>query len=285
MTSLGTKYPVGAPPETGIEDLRRLELFTELGMVSSEEQRATFGEIALSAHAPLYDGEIRLNIASTDDDFRDKSMRMILEYIDRVRDLPNLKKINMHPAPRRWLYEDHPGWREGDYGRMIDGIREIAEYVAGSDLEVVLENNTSRWEGIPDDIPAEDVDWTSKTVSYGSAPEEWAQVCEDVDRPNVWLCLDSSHACTYAHTIADEDKRADVLMAYLAKPHLIRHVHWNDNYVYDLRGRNDSHALLGKGTMPAEFHRAIKALDATLMIEHFYGIEELEEELGYIAQL
>ena len=74
-------------------------------------------------------------------------------------------------------------------------------------------------------------------------------------------------------------------MGFLARPDLIRHVHWNDNYLHDPRGRVDSHALIGKGSLPKEMHRAIKTLDAMLHIEHFYTIEGLEEELEYIAQL
>jgi hypothetical protein len=74
-------------------------------------------------------------------------------------------------------------------------------------------------------------------------------------------------------------------MGFLAKPHLIRHVHWSDNYLYDTRGRNDSHASVGQGSLPIEMHRAIKGLDATLLLEHFYSIEELEEELEYIDRL
>ncbi len=74
-------------------------------------------------------------------------------------------------------------------------------------------------------------------------------------------------------------------MSFLSIPELIKHVHWNDNYLYEARGRNDSHALLGKGTLPLEMHKAIKSLEATILLEHFYSIEELEKELEFIASL
>ena len=74
-------------------------------------------------------------------------------------------------------------------------------------------------------------------------------------------------------------------MSFVSRPELIKHVHWNDNYLYDTRGRTDSHALLGKGTLPLDLHRAIKSLDATIVIEHFYSVGELEEELEFIAAL
>jgi hypothetical protein len=56
---------------------------------------------------------------------------------------------------------------------------------------------------------------------------------------------------------------------------------------YDAFGTvgNDSHANVGQGSLPIEMHRAIKGLDATLLLEHFYSIEELEEELEYIDRL
>ena len=73
--------------------------------------------------------------------------------------------------------------------------------------------------------------------------------------------------------------------AFLEKPDLIRHVHWSDNYLYDQRGRNDSHLSVGKGTLPTEMHRRIKRLDATILLEHFYTFEELAEELEYIDSL
>ena len=69
------------------------------------------------------------------------------------------------------------------------------------------------------------------------------------------------------------------------KPHLIRHVHWSDNYLYDTRGRNDSHASVGKGSLPTELHRGIKRLDAVILLEHFYTIDELEQELEYVTAL
>ena len=285
MSSVGTKYPLSAPPEAGIEHLRRLGLGTELSTEPDDEEIATFGEIAVSAHAPLYDGDIRLNIAATDSEFRRKSMDMILGYIDRVRPLPALKKINVHPAPKRWLHENQEQGRKGDYDLMIESIRQIAAHCAKTGLELVLENNTFRWEGIDDSVLPHEVDWDKQTVSFGSAPEEWIKICEDADRSNVGLCLDTSHSCTYAQSVSDHSQRLDLIMAFLAKPDLIKHVHWNDNYLYDLRGRNDSHAVLGKGSLPTEFHQAIKGLDATLIIEHFYSIKELEEELEYITQL
>ena len=75
------------------------------------------------------------------------------------------------------------------------------------------------------------------------------------------------------------------MLAFLNRPELIRHVHWNDNYLYDDRGQNDSHAGLNRGTLPTEMHRKIKYLDATLLMEHFHGVDVLREELAFIDNL
>ena len=116
------------------------------------------------------------------------------------------------------------------------------------------------------------------------APEEWIQMCLDADHENVRLCLDSSHVCTYSHKFP-ESERENKVLKFLSRPDLIDHVHWSDNYLYDNRGRSDSHLPVGKGSLPIELHKAIKKLDATLLLEHFYTIEDLEQELDWISSL
>ena len=274
---------MSAPEKAGADNLKRLNLTTEVGW--PDLQTNTFWDLAISGHAPASKGGRPLNIAATDDKFRKISIDEFLGYVDLVRKLPRLKQVNMHPPPRQWLDESEVAVRQSEYGLMIDGFRQIAAAAATWGIEIVLENSTVDWAHIRDDISAEHADWGSVNVDFGVAPEEWIQICEDVSRENFALCLDTSHACTHAHTISVMERRAEIVMAYVSKPDLIRHVHWNDNFLYDSRGRADSHALLGKGTMPVDLHKVVKGLDATLLIEHFYTVEDLEEELEYIAQL
>ena len=269
----------------GIENLRRLDLTTEAKIYFGTDEIRPFSDLTISGHAPLLRDGMRLNYAATDGDFRQMSIDEFLAYVDMARQFPRLKQINIHFSPKQWLDETQLAGRYGDYDRHIDGIRQIADYAARWGIEIVLENNNAYFDGIADEVPADQIDWSDRNQAFGASPEEWVQVCEDVGRPNVALCLDSSHACTYAHTFADPERREAAVMAFLAKPDLIKHVHWNDNYLYDARGRTDSHALLGKGSLPVELHRAIKGLDVTLLLEHFYTIEDLEEELEYIARL
>ncbi len=280
-----TKYPLSAPMAAGIENLRRLNLITEAKVYFGTAEIEPFSDMTVSGHGPLLKDGMRLNYAAKDDDFRQTSIHEFLVYVDMARRFPKLKQINIHFSPKQWFDETQLVGRDGDYNRLIDGVRQIAGYAARWGIEIVLENNNAYFDGIADDVPADHIDWSDRNQAFGASPEEWFQVCEDVGRPNVALCLDSSHACTYAHTFAEPERREAVVMAFLAKPHLIRHVHWNDNYLFDARGRTDSHELLGKGSLPVELHRAIKCLDATLLLEHFHTIEELEEELEYIDRL
>ena len=275
---------MASPFKTGLATLKRLGLKAEASMVDEIETADEFSEVMISAHAPATIGEQRINIAATDEPFRRRSIDTIVAYVEAASRYPDVRQVNIHFAPRRYVVETQPYGQEGDYDLLIDGVREIAAFAATRGIEIVMENNNAYWAELGDDVRAEDVDWSDRNGYFGQAPEEWAQTCEDVDRPNVGLCLDSSHTCTYAHTFPEEQREGRI-MAFLAKPHLIRHVHWNDNYLYDTRGRTDSHALIGKGSLPIEMHRQIKHLDATLLLEHFYSTEELEEELEFINSL
>ena len=270
--------------KTGLEVLRRLDLKCEASMSDDIETAGEFSEVLVSAHAPAQKDGQRLNVAATDEPFRRMSINHIIAYVDAVRRYPDVRQVNIHFAPKRWVDDTQTGGHEGDYSLLIDGVREIAAFAVDRGIEIVMENNNAYWTGLPEGVQAGDVDWSSRNRYFGMSPEEWSQMCEDVDRANVGLCLDSSHTCTYAHTFPEEQREARVL-AFLAKPHLIRHVHWSDNYLYDTRGRTDSHALVGKGSLPIELHRGIKYLDATLLLEHFYSVEELEEELEFVDAL
>ena len=279
------KYQLGVTSGAGVDTLRRLGLNTEASMADDIDHMDDFADVLVSAHAPaVIDEDVRLNIAATDADFRQASIRVIVDYIERAARYPNVRQINMHFAPKRWKDPEQVTGQEGDYELMIDGIREVAAFCEGHDLELVLENLNSYWSDDIKETPREQVDWSNRNQYYGMTPEEWQQIVLDVDRENVALCLDSSHVVTYAHRFPEEQREERVL-AFLSRPELIRHVHWNDNYLYDARGRTDSHAPLDKGTLPTEMHRRIKYLDATLLMEHFYGVDVLEEELAFIDSL
>ncbi len=278
------RHQLGVTSAAGLETLRRLGLNTEASMVDDIDEMDELAGVLVSAHAPAVVRGVRLNIAATDADFRKTSVQVIVDYIARAARYPNVRQINMHFAPKRWDDAVQTAGREGRYDLLIDGIRQVAAFCERHDLELVLENLNSYWSDDIKDTPHDQVDWSSRNEYFGMAPEEWQQIVLDVDRANVGLCLDSSHVVTYSHRFP-EDRREERVLAFLSRPDLIRHVHWNDNYLYDPRGRDDSHAPLDKGTLPTEMHRRIKYLDATLLLEHFYDVDVLEEELAFIDSL
>ncbi len=278
------KHQLGVTASAGVETLNRFGLNTEASMAEDIDEMAEYSDILVSAHAPAIVGDMRLNIAATDESFRKKSIEEIVDYIGRAAEYPNVKQINMHFAPKRWNGLSQSEGCEGTYDLLIDGIRQVAAFCDSRDIELVLENNNSYWTDDIIDTSHDQVDWSGRNEYFGMSPEEWQQVAVDVDRHNVGLCLDSSHVVTYAHRFPEEQREERVL-AFLSRPELIRHVHWNDNYLYDGRGRVDSHAPLNRGTLPTEMHRRIKYLDAKLLMEHFYDADVLEEELAFIDSL
>ena len=279
------KVSLSAKVSTGLDLLKSLGLTAEASMADRLDDIEEYADVLVSAHAPASKDDLRLNVAATDVQFRRESIDYITQYIARASKYPKVKQVNIHFAPRRWVEDKQTRGQEGKYGLMIDAAREISEFAGHRGIEIVMENATAKWTGIEDDVAADQVDWSDRNMYFGTAPEEWIQICTDVDRSNVGLCLDSSHVCTYAQLFSGDSKREQVALSFLDRPDLIRHVHWSDNYLYDPRGRNDSHLSVGMGTMPIEMHRRIKRLNATFLLEHFYTVEELKTELEYIEHL
>lgn len=133
----------------------------------------------------------------------------------------------------------------GRHERLVAALTTLADQAAGSDLTICVENMPAPW---------------------GYSFEEWRSLPADVDRPNVALCLDVSHAAfTARHRAAGPAAREALLWAHLdAAP--IRHVHWSDDHLVDGHGTH-LHLSLGRGSLPRAFHQAIARLPATKSLE------------------
>ncbi len=288
QNNFGTKNPISIPAKAGEKIIQKYHFGSESGVADSEnlDSFKNLKNLLTSAHAPQDIDGIRLNIASESKRFRDYSISVIKKFIDSLMFFPNIRKMNMHFPPKRWVKATQHEGNMGKYSIMIDSIFNIGSYADDHDIKLVLENLNSYWwdNEIPDDIHFDDVDWGSKNEAFGMSPEEWIQICEDVNHANVKLCLDSSHVCTYAHRFSSE-KREERVMSFLSRPELIDHVHWSDNYLYDLKGRRDSHLLVGDGSLPRNLHQKIKNLDATILLEHYYDESGLIKELDFIEKL
>jgi len=280
------KYPLAVPVKAGLKTINLFELRAETSLRDNVNDFREYADVLYSAHAPTTIGEERLNIAATDRDFRNECISVFKDYIDRCAMFPNIGQINMHFGLKNWVSETQPRGQKGDYETHIESIRTLSDYARTSGIEIVLENLNCYWalNNISDDTDFAQVNWNNSNEAFGMNPEEWIQMCLDVDRDNVQLCLDTSHVSTYGHRFPEEEREGKI-EAFLNRPDLITHVHWSDNYLYDVRGRNDSHLSVGKGSIPTDFHRRVKALEATILLEHFYTKEELHEELEYIERL
>ena len=284
MTIEIKRPPLSAMMHHPVDDIKRLGLTVEGSHTAGLEEMRPYAGVLATAHGPYKQGDMWLNPAATEEDFRQESIKTIEDFIDMTTAFPRVTQVNLHFGWVRRFAPEQTRGREGEYGLQVEAFQRIADFAAKRDKEIVLENSTVAWTGVADDTPHDQVDWSKQGLNFGTNPEEWIRICEDVGRPNVGLCLDTSHACTYSHRFP-EDERVDVLFSFFQKQELIRHVHWSDNYPYDPRGRNDSHEVLGRGTEPVEFHREIKGLDAIILLETACTVEELEEQLDFIEKL
>ena len=128
----------------------RLGLNTEgsAGIGSVKDYLIELEDVLISSHAPLYLPKykeftsIRLNYASTDDDFRIVSKNYVLSHIESASKYKNLKQVNMHPSPKYWKHTDkHTGdvsISEGDYNKLIDSIREISSFAEARGKRLML---------------------------------------------------------------------------------------------------------------------------------------------------
>ncbi|MBA12378.1 MAG: TIM barrel protein [SAR202 cluster bacterium] len=279
-------YPLAIPVKAGLELINKYKLRSETSLRDHVDDYLEYADVLFSAHAPIeIDGQ-RLNVASIDRDFREYSIDVIKTYIDKCAMFPNLTQLNLHFGYKRWFAEAQIQGRIGDYENHIMAIRDIADYASEYEIEIVMENLNSYWSAnqiLPETDPLE-IDWSDKSEPFATYPDEWISMCEDINNSNVKLCLDTSHICTYAQRFPKEDRKKEI-MKFLSRPDLINHVHWSDNYLYDIRGRNDSHLAVGSGTIPADFHKAVKSLDATILLEHYYSENQLIQELEFIDKL
>ena len=279
----GTLYPLLVPCSAGREMMERCGLGAEAPTILTDEVNGV-ADLVVTAHAPFSGMDGRYSIADVDDARRSDSIDAIRRYVEEaVHRFPSLRKINMHASPKIWVYDTH--MLKGNYDRLIDAIREIADVAAGHGLEVVVENNRAYWTTVPDSVGAAEANRDAEPDYFATGPEEWIQIQKDVDRPNVFRCLDSSHACTFAQIQPEGEAREAVMREYLEDADTLRHVHWNGNDLGTNVGRDDTHMTLGKDGLPEGLHSAIKALGATLLLEHFQSEQDLEEELEYVRSL
>ena len=207
-----------------------------------------------------------LNLAALDDALRLSSIEAVKDAIDRGEQY-GVDRMVMHTMG----IESRNGETLGTYERMIEGIRALADYAQPKGITLCVENQAQH-------IP--------HRVIYGVRAEEWIRICEDVDRSNVMLTLDTSHAACAAALLPRKEDRFAYMYEFLRCPERIGRVHWSDSKLGKCEAFYcDMHLVPGDGDLPVEFHRAIKNLDAVKTLEQKCPEEDVRRALSFIDGL
>lgn len=207
------------------------------------------------------------NLAAFDDLLRARSLEGVKAAIDRGCQYP-VKHMVMHTMG----IESLEGVTLGSYERMIEGIRELADYAGKKGVTLCIENQAQH-------VP--------HRVIYGVTAREWYQIQEDVNRENVLLTLDTSHAACAAALLPDPQKRFAYMYEFLKHPQRIGRVHWSDSRLTKAEAfYRDLHLAPGTGDLPIDLHRRIWQLDAVKTLEQTYTEEPaLRQALAFISSL
>jgi sugar phosphate isomerase/epimerase len=247
------------------------------GTVSLPE--AVAGRV-VSMHLPYSSDGARWNVGSDDEAVRRPAIDAVKRAIDAAKGLGAERGV-IHPMGiGRW-----DGAVEATWERTVDGLRELVDHARSVGLVLCLENNRLYWDGIANETAPEDADRATTNHIIGSTPQEWLGLWHAIGRHELRLCLDTSHASTYAALSSDPTRAERLLHEYLAEPELIAHVHWSDSWLCDVRGRQDAHLPVGTGTLPRSLHATVKRLAAVKHLEHKATPEQLRAEIAFIDAL
>ena len=159
----------------------------------------------------------------------------------------------------------------GCYDRQIDGIQRLAKYAKQKNVILCVENQLL--EKRNDKI-------------YGVFADDWLKIYDDVNRDNVLLTLDTSHASTSVAMIENKDERFNALYNFLKRPEIIGRVHWSDSKLTNQEALyNDMHLVVGMGDLPIDFHKKIKSLPVIKTLEQNKPEQEMEFSLNFIQNL
>lgn len=190
-----------------------------------------------------------LNIAAFDKAERERSMNELkASMICALR--YNVHEMVIHSCG----FESINGENVGEYGIMIDSFKQLADFAASFRITLCLENMILR------------ESW--KRRLYCDSAQEWYQVHADIDKPNVLLTLDTSHAASCVVTRGGMADKVKALDEFLLHPELIARVHWSDSMITNNGAHyTDMHLVPGEGDLPREFHRRVKKLSALKLLE------------------
>jgi sugar phosphate isomerase/epimerase len=208
-----------------------------------------------------------MNLAALDDELRQQSLAKLESAFDEALRYP-VDRMVMHTIG----IEREQDEIVGSYDRMISALQSFADYAARQKIILCKENQL---------MPRPE-----RRAIFGCTAKTWLQIHKDVARDNVMLTLDSSHASTSVAIFDSYEERITRLYDYLAQPELIGRIHWSDSRLKNQEALyHDMHLVPGKGDLPRDFHRKIKALDVIKLLEQKCSEEEVLEGLKFIETL
>ncbi|MCD6364541.1 MAG: sugar phosphate isomerase/epimerase [Planctomycetes bacterium] len=216
-----------------------------------------------SVHLPY----ANLNAAAVDADERRAAIQAVSEAIDTAAEFGPGPMV-MHSLGIEY---DEKGEHVGRYDLLIESLGTLADRAASHGATLCLENNL--------------VYWGRKKRCWGDSAKGWYTLRSDVDRPNVKLTLDSSHAANNTMAFDNFEERCTALKEFLAHRELIGHVHWSDSIITTDAGKTDQHLVPGKGDLPREFHQSILALKTLKLLEQNCTEAEVVEGIKFIEGL
>ena len=219
-----------------------------IGRVELRENWEEIKPFLATAHLP-YSNQNALNIASYDDKEREADIQYLKDSIVTAAAY-GARQCVLHTCGFESINEELAGC----YERMIDAMKELAQFAKNYKLLVCVENMVLRN--------------PKQRYLYGSFATQWYQIYEDVDETNVMLTLDTSHAASSVQGYKTLEDRQKHLFDFLAHPERIAHIHWSDSRIATQEALfGDLHLIPGQGDLPLEFHRQVKKLDAVRVFE------------------
>lgn len=264
--------------ETGVNYRKVMDLPSDHNALEAYEM-TSWRDLIYSVHLPFMLSDRRLSLAAIDSEWRHESFDVLRRSIGIASQL-GAAQVVVHAAPYRW-----DGHVVGSYENLIQGLQRVGKLAEEYNLLVCVENNRTYWDGCDPAQPADEIDRSEINEYFADTPEKWLSLVKDIDADNVRLCLDTSHAVTTAHRSSSLDGRLRIMEEFLAAKEWIAHVHWNDNFLFDSRGRDDEHQLLSVGSIPIDIHSKISRLPASKHLEHRLNSTELIASLQFIRKL
>jgi len=222
-----------------------------------------YRDLVKTIHLPYSD----LNLAAFNEQERRRSINVVKDVVNRSG-VFKVDTMVLHPCGVFSLN----GKTLGEYDRLISSLQELADFMAQRGLILSLENQVLRRPEL--------------RVIAGCSSEEWFQLYCDVDRSNVTLTLDSSHAASASAHEADYEQRCAKLRRFLQHPEWISHFHWSDARLQSNEAQwGDMHLVPGSGDLPVDFHRAVKQHGGSILFEQACPPEALEVGLKFYESL